>query len=615
MTGVDTTTSPILPTGRRPVQALVLLLLIGAAALWSLSLQHIDPYRSGAIGLAQDLPWQWWVGLAACIVGAVTAWFASGSGRWLPALGVGLLVLFLHGTGPAVDPAGYLPSSFVHAGYSNFIGATGRTLPRLDARMSWPALFAAAGGLARTMGVSATWFIRWAPLTLNLLYVFPVMSIASGQLRTPRARYAAVGIFVIANWIGQDYFSPQGLTYLFYLTLIAVCLRVFGTTAVSDFRTRLALRLSTSDEPDGSGRIALEAPPLPVGTATMVGVALLAAVIVAAATVTHQLTPVEIILGTGALAIGNRTRFTWLWLLAAVFALAWLSWEAQAYWSGHLKQLIGSTGHIGKSLSKGVGARFHTKSRLRPYVLRSRAADTALLVGVALLVAAVDAWRWRRTRWSLVLLIVAPALSIAAQSYGGEIALRIALFVLAPAAVLIASLLESPGERPSRVARAPRRRPRAGLRTAAFGAVFVVLLALFPLARWGNQSFEVISPTDLAVSQWVYAHVPKGATLLYGADNTPISYERIGQFHSRSLGDLGGVPITTLQQVVASLAKPKTWLVLTPSEAAYGVTQLGFPKGWMTDLASSLQRAGVLDVQFRDGTGEVARVVGVGGTT
>jgi hypothetical protein len=165
------------------------------------------------------------------------------------------------------------------------------------------------------------------------------------------------------------------------------------------------------------------------------------------------------------------------------------------------------------------------------------------------------------------------------------------------------------------MARAPRRRPRAGLRTAAFGAVFVVLLALFPLARWGNQSFEVISPTDLAVSQWVYAHVPKGATLLYGADNTPISYERIGQFHSRSLGDLGGVPITTLQQVVASLAKPKTWLVLTPSEAAYGVTQLGFPKGWMTDLASSLQRAGVLDVQFRDGTGEVARVVGVGGTT
>ncbi|GAA4954515.1 hypothetical protein GCM10023238_21380 [Streptomyces heliomycini] len=39
--------------------------------------------------------------------------------------------------------------------------------------------------------------------------------------------WTAVWIFQLANWVGQDYFAPQGLAYLLHLTVIAMVLRHF----------------------------------------------------------------------------------------------------------------------------------------------------------------------------------------------------------------------------------------------------------------------------------------------------------------------------------------------------------------------------------------------------
>ena len=38
-------------------------------------------------------------------------------------------------------------------------------------------------------------------------------------------------MFVLSGWVGQDYFSPQGFTYLLYLAFVAILLVWFRATA------------------------------------------------------------------------------------------------------------------------------------------------------------------------------------------------------------------------------------------------------------------------------------------------------------------------------------------------------------------------------------------------
>ncbi len=79
------------------------------------------------------------------------------------------------------------------------------------------------------MGVSPLWFLRWAPLVLNLSYLLPLKVIANVTLRSERARWLVLPLFLAGNWIDQDYFSPQGVDFFLYLVVIAVLLKSFSS--------------------------------------------------------------------------------------------------------------------------------------------------------------------------------------------------------------------------------------------------------------------------------------------------------------------------------------------------------------------------------------------------
>jgi hypothetical protein len=582
-----------------------------ALALWGLSLSQIDPYRTGSLGLITVLPWTWWTGLAVTVIGGIRGSRETNDCRWHCPLGIGLLVLYLHGTGPAVDRSGYLDWAFVSAGFSNFIGGTGHTLPHFDARMSWPALYAAAGMVARTLRVSSTWFIRWTPLALNALYLVPLKSIANGQLNSRRARYATLAIFVAANWIAQDYFSPSGYLYFAYLTVLAICLRLFGSVRGTT-KPQHALPPRWRWFAPARGDQA-ELSPLPAAQPNVRWAALgIVLLIVAATTVAHELTPVEIGFAAAALAITRRTELRWLWLMTFIFVLAWLSWDATAFWSGHFEQIFGQVGQVSGNVGSGIGARLNSPSIGRRVVLDARVLDTTVLMGSAMVIGGFELIYWHRTRWSAVALLAAPIVTIGLQDYGGEVALRVAFYALAPAAVLIGAVLDNPDDYFStRYAQRGWRILAPWVRGGVFVSVMIVLVGLFPLARWGNQSFEVVSPSDIGAANWVYSNVPAGATLVYADGETPISYERIGQFGEVDLGDVAGMAPSTIRSLVAEVHMP-AWLVLIPSEEADGETELGYPPGWMAAVGRTLSAAGVLRVKYRKDGSEVAQIV-VGG--
>jgi hypothetical protein len=582
-------------------------------ALWLVSLGHIHPYRSGPAGLIGQLPWVWWAGLAAVVLGLVVA-AVQPNPSWTLGSGVVALAVVLHATAPAAESVPRFWVAYVHAGFADYIGRTGRTLPDLDARMSWPGLFAAAGMAARAMGVPTTWFIRWAPLVFNLAYLLPLRALASASLRTERARWAALALFVAGDWVGQDYFSPQAIGLFFYLAVLAVVVRWFPEIRTSWFQSSLRRGWDRwwSSPSEGSwvldslGRLPApnptEAPALAAGRGTRVALVGALLLISGGLVVTHQLTPVGLCVALAFLTFVGRTQLRNLWLIVLVMIIAWLSWIAQPYWAGHLSQIFGGFGQFGSNVGSSLGSHLDTKVPLaHRLVLDARILDPGI-VGAAVVVAVAVSWLRGRTDWTMAALCVAPVSLAAGQSYGGEVILRIFLFSLPAACVLIAGTLELP-DRQSRNARdgipttglAGPRPSRVAM--AGVAAVGILLVGLFPLTRWGNESFEAIAPEDMAVAQWVVDNVPTGSTLLVPDTDTPVYFERIADLRIVDLTPYISEPPSAFLASILDFG-PRSWIVISRSETEAGVVEIGYASDWMAHLEQILLSSGRFVVRF-----------------
>ena len=138
--------------------------------------------------------------------------------------------------------------------------------------------------------------------------------------------------------------------------------------------------------------------------------------------------------------------------------MAWISYMAQTYWTGHLAEMVSGIGDVSGTVSSSVVERASDGSAEHQLVVYARILTTVLLFSMA-------GWGLLRRRRRgiedrvLVVLITVPIGLVLLQSYGGEIALRVYLFALAPACVLAAlALFPHPASAP--LGARPRRRRR-----------------------------------------------------------------------------------------------------------------------------------------------------------
>ncbi len=74
--------------------------------------------------------------------------------------------------------------------------------------------------------VNALTIATWTPLVLNLLTLAGVVLVGSGLSDSRQNVWLGALLFFAANWIGQDYYSPQAVAYVLYLAIVGL---VFGT--------------------------------------------------------------------------------------------------------------------------------------------------------------------------------------------------------------------------------------------------------------------------------------------------------------------------------------------------------------------------------------------------
>jgi len=192
-----------------------------------------------------------------------------------------------------------------------------------------------------------------------------------------------------------------------------------------------------------------ELPPRKAAPAERVVVFAVVVGLFATATVCHQLTPFAMLMSAAGLVVARRCALTGLPVMLVVILLAWISFMTQAYWGANLSDVASGVGDIGGA----VGNRASLGNAEHLLVVHARMFATVMVF----LIAGWGLLRRRRRGIEdrvLLVLTAAPIGLALMQSYGGEMALRVYLFALAPASVLAAlALFPHPASRPSMLAR------------------------------------------------------------------------------------------------------------------------------------------------------------------
>jgi hypothetical protein len=508
---------------------------------------------------------------------------------WLAAGLVIVLILMLTGLPVALEGVPRFTPSYRHLGIVDYITRHGGIDPLLDAYQNWPGLFALTAALAGLAGVSdLTPVALWAPVWLNLLYLPALYLIFDSLTEDRRLVWLAIWLFYLTDWIGQDYYSPQGVGLFLFLAVVALTLRWLARPDRVDPARRfegppaarvrwLAHRLFDR----GPRRIE------GLGPAQRAG--LVAAILATYAFVVsaHQLTPFFIVAATGILVLLRRVRWIGLAVLMAVMIAAWVSFMAVAFIIGHFQSVAGYVGAIGESLTANITGRLSGSDGHR-FVVGLRLATTFLLWTVAALGVAR---RLRHGRWDVtaVALALAPFPLFAVQAYGGEMLLRIYLFALPFMALLAAAfVLPVVKERLSPMV------------AGAIAVTSILLVGAFMVTRYGNEPIESFTPDEVAAVHELYRLAPQGSLLIGASGNLPWKFASYEQYRYRPVGDDEYFGKTSEIVSLMDAYSGPSYLILTRSQQAYSRLILGAPEDAWPAFEQQVLASGRFKVLYRN---------------
>ncbi|MEU9991291.1 lipopolysaccharide biosynthesis protein [Streptomyces sp. NPDC048045] len=573
--------APPEPQGRlMPTRSGVVLgcLLIAALLLYwvpALRLGEADLDRMGGLGLVSVLPLPTLVGAALLITVFASLLWLRREHRALLLVTLLATVVSLHALPAVLETEPRFATAWQHLGFIDYIDRTGSAVPDLDARWSWPGFFAAAAFVARACGVDDfTEIIRWWPTAVQLAYLAPMFLLTRSLRASWRARWTGVWLFVLCGWVGQDYFSPQGFTYLLYLAFVAILLVWFRAPHVvwAKFRPGEA----EVEPADRRQRAVL----------LLVVIGLYAASVPA-----HQLTPFMMLGVLAALVLLGRSELRGLPVLFAVLVAAWVGFMAEPYWSGHFNDLFGGVGGVGSNVSTSVSGRIQGGSSTHKLVLYTR----VLLAGSVMAFACWGWWRRRFHRYrerSLLVLTFIPFLGFGMQSYGGEMALRVFMFAV-PGAALLGALALFPR---AGVSAQERAKDRVSLAPLAALLAGLLLMGGFLVARWGNEPFERTRPGEVTAMDWVYAHDKPTARLLWLSQDTVNDVTPAMPWGARDMERVNYVPTLAPADpvLVSGLVKalkdagPNSYLMINESQVTYLELDAGYSATWESRLIRNL---------------------------
>ncbi|OFV73534.1 hypothetical protein [Rhodococcus erythropolis] len=546
--------------------------LLTALALWIWETRIIDLDAVGARGLITVVSWRYFCALALTLV-----CFAAGVRRRggpdaiVCAVSSIALATILYQSVSVADDGAVVGTAWVHVGFIDYIGQFHALPLSLDARFSWSGFFDGGAALVDVAGLpDASALLLWSPLFFSVLMMVPVYIV--GALVTNKLRTAWVGVpvYLCGNWFQQDYFAPQAVAMVLYLSIVSVLL-----WSVHSARLPVSSALTWRAKATTMMR-RIPGRPAGLGSGRTIAVEGTLVVIAAAMVVTHQLTPVLLIATLILLTAVGMIRYRTLALTVGVLFVWWLSYGAPDYWTGHLHVILGDLGKVGSSLQSGVGTRVSGDGAYHQmqYV---RIAWTAAIA----LTATAGWWLLRRHKLApaSAVLVIAPFTLVLAQSYGGEIILRCFVYSMPVLAPLAAAAIM-------------RVIPRTTtLSIVALVAALFLASVMLTTTRGLNTAFERNPHEVVSAARSLLDQAPRGTTMLPPNGEGVLRMSRVGEMRWPD----GGVCRVWTFDCVSQF--PADYIFLTSSQAAALEIPGLVPPGWLWDFADQLVESGMYRIK------------------
>jgi hypothetical protein len=468
-----------------------------ALLLWAVSLPAIDLDRIDDWGLISALPITFFAALAIAVVVGVSAALDGTSTGTRIAISLAPLLLTIYGTLAVLSPTLRYPWSYKHIGVIRLLDETGRLHPHVDLYNNFSGFFGLGALVRGATGVDPTSYGAWTQLVGEAMILVAIAALVHTATRSTKVARLTVVIYLITNWVGQNYFAPQTLGSLLSITVLALVWSWFmhGTT-----RRLPLLRRSL-------GTVASSAPSS-TEPALLRRRRAVVALVFLGLLMTHPLTPVATIGAfVGLVCVGWLRDRALIALLGAV-CLAW-GLRVFTYFSD-------------RSFSLGFGG--SPTANAGGNLDYSDAPDTVVLVGQLTRLFSVGVWllavigavlcTWARRRIGLVLLAALVPFGIPlVQSYGGEAIYRVYLYSLPLMAALIAwgIVTLTPA--------APRGRLPQPLVTAS--VLSLALTAGFLVAHFGREEINQVDSSEMGMEDYIAATVPDPAVIAQLAGSYP----------------------------------------------------------------------------------------------
>jgi hypothetical protein len=557
-------------------------LLIGA--VWAVSLTQLRLQDMNDRGLISVMPKLTLVCLGLLAISFAISLRRQPLNQAATATHVLVLIVVLYGITAFIEPVPRFSSVYKHVGIIQVLQLHSSINPKIDAYFNWPAFFALGDLLVKLAGWrNALPLAPWGPLLYNLLFLPPLLIIFRWATDDARLKWLAVWVFFSANWVGQDYISPQATAFLLWLAVLALLLRHFTPSprwlpaaqplgeTLRQFGRKALRRRGAASKSRAAGRDA--------------GVLVLVLLMYVAIVAGHELTPVPAIVAITSLAVFAGLITRTLPALAILILLAWLGFVATDYLQGHVNLLVQPLQNPGGSVAQS------TSGRVSGNAQHKLITELSIVFSAAIWLVAVCGFirRLRAGRLELAYVIIglSPFVLPVIQPYGGEIFLRVFLFALPAVAFFVACAFF-----PSTA------HGRTWIASAALALVLCAMLYGFQYPRYGNERFANFTRVDRATVQALYRLAPTGSVLIPGAANLPWQYRGYHAYVYRNgVDDLPQWSAVQpdvhllVDQLLRSVGRRGAYFVYTPSEEIFAESFEGEPTNVLPQVIETLRNS------------------------
>ena len=590
---------------------LSVLLPLCAFLIWGISLKTLDLSKMNDLGLVSILTPQIFLAMILLTVSYCLALRRTPVNVPILILHLLLLTFMLYAITSLIEDGPTYTWVYRDAGYTEYIMRTGAVSPSLDTYFNWPGLFILIAFVAKMAGYTDTLAIaKWMPFFYNVIYLLPIYAILSTLTTNKKHVWLALWFFASANWVAQDTFVPQALDLFMYLAIMAVLLKWFKLPPVVQSR-----------QPNAVWRFFMCISPLvgkfyewlaaPDEQRTSISrwqrVTLLALVVLIFffTVYSHPLTPFFAFLSTAALVIFRRVAPFWLPVVMAIMTAAWIGFMTQAFLAGHSSMVFGDFGHIFDAFTVNVTQRASTGSALHNLIAKLRIVLTLFIWGLAF-IGGVIRWRKGHRDITYILLMLAPFPILVAQSYGGEMLLRIFLFTLPFMAYFIAAIFYT---------RSGVKIP--GWTTGAMIVVSLVILLGFQFARYGNERMDYKTYAELDGVRYLYNVAPANSMLFQMDDGTAWLSKDYEKYTTNTLLTPGSpvsanvvtkMDINAFVQYINTAKAPATYVILTRSQRA-STEMSGLPPDTVDRFEAALVASGKFKMIYTNHDAQIYQFV------